>query len=95
MACPACGMSFTVVTLGDGKRARCPRCKGTLNDVGDSGLLRTDAEFSTRKDSRAAAPAAGPAEACVCIIGDHPFRAVRDASGRARCPSCQTSFLPK
>lgn len=94
MACLACQLSFTVVTLSDGKAARCPRCKGALEAAGDDRLLRTDAEFSTRKVPLVAPPV-GSQEDVSCVICDHSFRAARDASGRVRCPSCQSSFSPK
>jgi uncharacterized paraquat-inducible protein A len=91
MACLACRLSFTVVTLSQGKTVRCPRCKGPLQDGGGDHLLKTDAEFSTRRVP-AVAPPAGPQEDVACVVCDHRFRAARDASGRVRCPSCQSSF---
>src|SRR5262245_66569268 len=30
MSCPTCKLSFTVLTLSEGKRIDCPKCKGTL-----------------------------------------------------------------
>jgi len=94
MACLACHLSFTVITLSDGKSARCPRCKGSLEAAGEDGLLRTDAEFSTR-NVPTVKPPVGPVEGVSCVVCDHAFRAGRDGSGRVRCPSCQSSFSPK
>ena len=48
MACPACNLSFTVLTLSQGKKIDCPRCKGPLQDAKPSRELRTDAEFATQ-----------------------------------------------
>jgi len=94
MACPACRLSFTVVTLSDGKSARCPRCKGPLEESTSESSVRTDAEFSTRKVPVVPASGGAPMKA-VCIICDHPFEAARDPSGRVRCPSCRSTFSPR
>ena len=92
MRCPACRLSFTVVTLSHGKSARCPRCKGPLEDASPGEPTRTDAEFSTRKIRMASPAPAGPQLRFTCIICDHAFEGNRDASGRVRCPSCQSTF---
>jgi len=94
MACPACQLSFTVVTLTEGKSARCPRCKSALQDVATDRIGRTDAEFATQS-IRTTPPTRGPLTKAVCIICDHPFEGARDPFGRLRCPSCQSSFSPK
>jgi uncharacterized paraquat-inducible protein A len=93
MACAACRISFTVVTLTDGKSARCPRCKGPLEEPRNGAPLRTDAEFSTRKVP--ITTSGGPEECCACVVCDHAFRAARDSSGRVRCPSCGSNFSPR
>jgi uncharacterized CHY-type Zn-finger protein len=94
MACSACRLSFTVVTLSDGKSARCPRCKGTLEEAGRNHPTRTDAEFSTQR-IRTKPSLPGPLRKSVCIICDHEFEAALDPSGRVRCPACQSTFSPK
>lgn len=94
MTCPACRLSFTVVTLTEGKSARCPRCKGLLQGIAAGMPTRTDAEFSTRKIPTAPTSRTSLVK-FACIICDHAFQAEPDLSGRVRCPSCQSSFLPK
>jgi uncharacterized paraquat-inducible protein A len=93
MTCPACRISFTVVSLTGGNSARCPRCKGPLEEPGSDAPLRADAEFSTRKVPTTRS--SGPNESYACVICDRAFQAARDASGRVRCPSCGSSFSPK
>jgi len=90
MACVACALSFTVLTLSDGKSARCPKCKGLLAEAPAS-MVRTDAEFSTRRVP-VVPPPAGPLLDLACIICDHAFKAGTDADGRVRCPACQSTF---
>src|SRR5262245_21923675 len=96
MSCPVCKLSFTVLTLSEGKQIDCPKCKGPLKEGKPSESTRTDAEFATQviRSVKAglppAAPAAGPAakrQKCECVICDHAFEAALDASGRAQCPS--------
>ena len=91
MRCPACRLAFTVVTLTDGKSARCPRFKGPLEAAGPEGPSRTDAEFSTAKIPKEV-PVDGPRLHFVCVICDHKFEGTRDPSGRAKCPACQSTF---
>ncbi|HVR87650.1 MAG TPA: hypothetical protein VMU54_25210 [Planctomycetota bacterium] len=92
MECSACGLSFTVVTLSDGKSARCPKCKGPLKELPPVRSVRTDAEFATRR-IRVQQPApAGPTIELACKICDHAFRGMPDSDGRVRCPSCQSTF---
>jgi uncharacterized paraquat-inducible protein A len=93
MVCQACRISFTVVTLSGSQSARCPRCKGPLGEAGTKAPLRTDAEISTGKVPTSAP--SGPVANFTCVICDHRFQGARDASGRARCPSCQSSFSPR
>jgi DNA-directed RNA polymerase subunit RPC12/RpoP len=90
MACPACGLRFTVLTLSGGKSARCPKCKGPLNETPEA-LVRTDAEISTRRVPVIPAPAI-PTVDLVCIICDHAFKGSVDQAGRVRCPACQSTF---
>ncbi len=106
MSCPACRLSFTVLTLSEGKRIDCPKCKGPLNEGKPSESTRTDAEFATQviRAVRAGTPPPGPAPAkgptalrikLSCVICDHAFQAAVDESGRAQCPSCHTTFTPR
>lgn len=107
MSCPACRLSFTVLTLSEGKRIDCPKCKGPLKDGKPSDSTRTDAEFATQvlRAVKAGAPAPKtesriiPAPArkikVACVICDHPFEAPLDTTGRVKCPDCHTTFTPK
>jgi uncharacterized protein YbaR (Trm112 family) len=108
MACPACNLSFTVLTLSQGKKIDCPRCKGPLQDAKPSRELRTDAEFATQtiRTVKAGLPAGTAPETrrmptiaksvkATCVICDHAFQGPLDSTGRLRCPSCNTSFSPK
>jgi hypothetical protein len=108
MTCPACDLSFTVLTLSQGKQIDCPRCKGPLRDGKPTRSLRTDAEFATqtlrtvkagmpdgaRTDTRVV-PASAKVVKAKCVICDHKFEGPLDSTGRLRCPSCNTSFSPK
>jgi len=94
MGCSSCGLSFTVVTLSDGKSARCPKCKTPLNELPPARSVRTDAEFATRRirvEPPPSAPA-GPTIALTCKICDHAFKGTPDSDGRVRCPACQSTF---
>ena len=90
MACPACGLRFTVLTLSGGTTARCPKCKGPLNET-PAALVRTDAEIATGRIPLIPPPV-GPMVDLVCIICDHPFKGSLDSAGRVRCPVCQSTF---
>jgi uncharacterized protein YbaR (Trm112 family) len=108
MSCPSCNLSFTVLTLTQGKAIDCPRCKGPLREGRALTSTRTDAEFATqvvrtlkaglpagaRSDSRVIPPSAKTVKA-TCVICDHPFQGALDSTGRLRCPSCKTTFSPK
>ena len=107
MSCPACKLSFTVLTLSEGKEILCPKCKGPLKEGKASESTRTDAEFATQVIRSVKAglppvgvqsPAKGPTEKrkkCECVICDHAFEAALDSSGRVQCPSCYTTFTPR
>ena len=107
MSCPSCALSFTVLTLSEGKRIDCPKCKGPLRDGKPTDSTRTDAEFATQVMRSVKAglppvgtpsPAKGPTEKrrkCECVICDAAFDAALDASGRVQCPSCYTTFTPR
>ena len=107
MSCPACKLSFTVLTLSEGKRIDCPKCKGPLKEGKQSDTTRTDAEFSTqvmRSVQAGLPPVATPRQPkgptlmrkkCECVICDNVFDAALDSSGRVQCPACYTTFTPK
>jgi protein-arginine kinase activator protein McsA len=107
MSCPACKLSFTVLTLSEGKKIECPKCKGPLKEGKPTDSTRTDAEFATQvmRSVKAGlppvgtpAPAKGPTakrKKCECVVCDHSFDAALDASGRVQCPSCYTTFTPR
>ncbi len=90
MACTACGLRFTVLTLSGGTSARCPKCKGPLNET-PAALVRTDAEIATRR-LPVIPPPPGPRVDLVCIICDHQFKGSLDSADRVRCPACQSTF---
>jgi hypothetical protein len=108
MSCPACDLSFTVMSLSQGKQVDCPRCKGPLREGKAAKSSGTDAEFATRAirtlkeglpaGSRAETRIIPPSEKAVkanCVICDHAFQGPLDSTGRLRCPSCNTTFTPK
>ncbi|MBI3855415.1 MAG: hypothetical protein HY293_06965 [Planctomycetes bacterium] len=107
MSCPACKLSFTVLTLSEGKKIDCPKCKGPLKEGKPTDSTRTDAEFATQVMRSVKAglppvgtpkPAKGPTvmrQKCECVICEHVFNAALDASGRVQCPSCYTTFTPR
>ena len=107
MSCPACRLSFTVLTLSEGKRIDCPKCRGPLQDGKPTDSTRTDAEFATqvlravkaglpvsKTDSRVI-PAPSSRIQVVCVVCDQAFQAPLDTTGRVRCPACHSTFTPK
>lgn len=109
MSCPVCRLSFTILMLSDDKKIDCPRCRGPLQEGKPTDSVRTDAEFSTQilRAVQASVPPPPPAAPSAtppppvkkvkvqCVICDTPFEGALDATGRLRCPSCQTTFKPK
>jgi uncharacterized CHY-type Zn-finger protein len=110
MTCPACKMSFTVMSISQGKKiVACPRCKGPLNEGGAAGTVATDAEFATqvmqaakgqappgaRNETRVMRAQGGSIITTRCVICDQKLRGVLDSTGRLRCPSCHSTFVPK
>jgi hypothetical protein len=107
MSCPACKLSFTVLTLSQGKTVLCPRCKAPLQERSTSGSTRTDAEIVTqvlqvvkvevpaalRPVSRVIPAFAKPVTA-ICVVCDSVFQGALDSTGRVRCPSCHAMFAP-
>jgi uncharacterized protein YbaR (Trm112 family) len=108
MVCPACKLSFTVMTLSQGKKVDCPRCKGPLQEGKSAAPVHTDAEFATQTirmvksglppgtaPETRRVPAVTKMVKATCMICDHQFQGPLDSTGRLRCPSCNTSFSPK
>ena len=101
MGCPECKLSFTVLTLSQGRSAKCPRCRGPLGETPPGGPTRTDAEIATQR-LKVPLPAGGvtpektgKAKRMTCVICDHEFEGRPDASRRVRCPSCQSTFTSR
>jgi protein-arginine kinase activator protein McsA len=105
MWCPACRLSFTVLSLSEGKRIDCPKCKGPLSEGKPTDTTRTDAEFATSVMRAVKAGIPAPAAEkprpsakrikAKCVICDHVFEAALGPDGRVGCPSCHTTFTPK
>jgi uncharacterized CHY-type Zn-finger protein len=106
MFCGSCKLSFTVLTLSEGKKVDCPKCKGPLQDGKPNESTRTDAEFATQviRAVRAGVTPPGPVppkgptalrKKHTCVICDHAFEAALDTSERVQCPSCHTTFTPR
>ena len=91
MNCPSCRLSFTVLSLSNGKSARCPRCQGPLGESGPEGPTRTDAEFATGR-VQVLPPQVGPKLPHVCIICEESFEEAADSAGRVQCPGCRSTF---
>jgi hypothetical protein len=108
MFCPSCALSFTVLSISQGKKVvSCPRCKGPLQDGRLSDSTATDAELSTNvfrgakhqassspNDSRVIPPGSKEVHAR-CVVCELQFHGFPDSTGRLRCPSCQSTFLPR
>ena len=107
MSCSVCRLSFTVLSISRDKKIECPRCKRPLVEGKPTDSTRTDAQFATQvlRATKGEAPIGSqgdtrivPAHAVkvkvVCIICDNPFEGAVDSTGRVRCPSCQTLFVP-
>jgi hypothetical protein len=108
MSCPACKLSYTVLSFSQGKQVHCPRCKGPLREGKPSESTRTDAEFATQvlksvkagvppasKPPARVAPPSGRRVQAICVICDAVFEGAVDSTGRLRCPSCNSTFTPR
>lgn len=108
MHCPACRLSFTVLTISKEKSILCPRCKGPLRDGKPTDSTRTDAEFATRtlqaakkelpraaQDPSRVIPPAAVRMKTQCVICDRAFEEALDSTGRVRCPHCHATFVPR
>jgi uncharacterized CHY-type Zn-finger protein len=100
MTCPRCRLTFTVLTTSDGKSARCPKCKEPLGETPPGGHRRTDAEITTQRmrlvpAEQSLSPGNLKKIRLVCVVCDHGFQGSPDATGRVRCPSCQSTFTAR
>ncbi len=103
MVCPNCKLSFTVLSLSEGRKVDCPRCRGPLQDAPPQSPPRTDAEFSTmvlRAAKSSLPPHVKPETRQMpavvkTVICDKEFEGPLDSTGRIRCPSCHTTFTPR
>jgi hypothetical protein len=108
MSCPACRLSFTVLSLSQGKEVLCPRCKAPLREGKPTGSTRADAEFATKvlkivkaempreipPATRVISPPAKRVNA-ICVVCDAVFEGALDSTGRLRCPTCNSTFAPR
>jgi hypothetical protein len=107
MSCPACTLSFTVLSVSEGRTIDCPRCKGPLREGKPTDSTRTDAEFSTQviRTVKAGLPVKPPPRPdpratarrvqAKCMICDHAFEGPVGPDGRVACPQCHTTFAPR
>jgi Zn finger protein HypA/HybF involved in hydrogenase expression len=109
MYCPTCILTFTVLTISQGKKAvSCPRCKGPLAEGRLADSTGTDAEFSTKVlratkrelppgslDASRVIPPEAVKTKTTCVICDQPVEGKLDSTGRLRCPVCHSTFVPK
>jgi len=107
MNCPACELTFTVLTISR-KKIGCPRCGNPLQEGKPGASTRTDAEFATRtlraaKGSpprgspvpRRAVPRGAVKLKLMCAICHRPIEEYPDSTGRVRCPSCLATYVPR
>ncbi|HLY75472.1 MAG TPA: hypothetical protein VKU80_15225 [Planctomycetota bacterium] len=105
MSCPACRLSYTVLTISQGKTILCPRCRAALQEGKPTDSVRTDAMFDTtvvrkiRQDGskpppRKESPAASSVRLVrmTCPICSKLFQEPVDTKGQVICPSCHSSF---
>jgi len=96
MICSPCRLRFTVITLSDGRNARCPRCKNPLEELQKPEAVATDAEFETQVFQALPSPTRPrPAVRTNCVVCESNFEAPPDETGRLRCPMCKSSFVPR
>ena len=105
MSCPACRLSFTVLTVSKSMIILCPRCRAPLQEGKPTDSVRTDAQLETavsRRIKKENAPAPPPPHAApayalrkvqmTCPICSKPFHEPVDSKGRVDCPHCLSSF---
>ena len=108
MSCSRCRLSFTVLTISQGKSVACPRCKLPLREGKPTDSVRTDAEFATQmlravkaelplplKPETRRVPAVAKKVKVTCVVCDKEFEELVDTTGRVRCPACHTTFTPR
>ena len=109
MNCGLCNMSFTVLSISSGSKVvACPRCKMPLEEGGLGGSSGTDAEFATQVmlAAKHEVPPAIRTETRIiakdavkittnCVVCDQKLKGVLDSTGRLKCPTCQSTFVPK
>lgn len=105
MSCPACRLSFTVLTISQGKAILCPRCRAALQEGKLTDSVRTDAHLDTtvvrkiREEIPKPPPAAQSQAASSvrlvkmnCPICSKQFQEPVDTKGQVDCPSCHSTF---
>lgn len=103
MSCPACKLSFTVLSSTQAKVVPCPRCKGALQEGKPTDSVRTDADLETsvsnriRKESAKTEPKVQPSASIrmvkmTCPMCSKPFCEPVDSKGRVDCPHCFSTF---
>ena len=100
MNCPACKLSFTVLSTTQSKVVACPRCKGALREGKPTDSVRTDAHLETsvsRRIKKESGPAPGPSSSVrmvqmTCPMCSKTFQEPVDSKGRVDCPHCLSSF---
>lgn len=108
MNCGLCNMSFTVLSISSGNKVvACPRCKMPLEE-GPASSSATDAEFATQVmlAAKHEVPPAAKQDTRImarnavvvttrCVVCDQKLKGVMDSTGRLKCPTCQSTFVPK
>ena len=109
MNCGLCNLSFTVLSISSGNKVvACPRCKMPLEEGPASASTATDAEFATQVmlAAKHEVPPAARQETRImskdavvittrCVVCDQKLKGVLDSTGRLRCPTCLSTFVPK
>ncbi len=108
MKCGPCGLTFMVHSISEAKKVECPRCKKELTETRPIEPVKTDAEYNTKvmRSIKAGVPSKVKEESKIikpkgklvkvtCVICDNVFEGALDTTGRARCPNCNGSFLPR
>ena len=109
MSCPACMLSYTVLTISQSPRIDCPKCKGPLQEGKPSDSVRTDAEFATKtlaaekdaftgrlvESSTGNDPLIAKKVAVNCTVCNRTFEGTPDSTRRLQCPFCTTRFIAK
>ena len=107
MNCPACKLTFTVLTISK-KKIGCPRCNQPLQEGKPGDSTRTDAELDTHilRAAKGELPPGSPVPRRAippgavklklrCAVCHQLIEEFPDSTGRVRCPLCSTTFVPK